>query len=160
MREVVARTRRPGPWVWVWVWVWVWAVVAGQAFLLASWLPRLGGPERGLALAFVCASGLVIAIGVALAVVDLRATLLLTDDALLVERRWRPLRIPRAAVRAVDGNIHGRPSWSESVVLTVAGRDRPMRLGGFDVHARVLIPRLQDSAGVGATPDDPAGPRR
>ncbi|WP_217616600.1 hypothetical protein [Cellulomonas sp. GbtcB1] len=107
-------------------------------------------------------SGLLIVMAVVLAVVDLRAALVLTDDALLLERRWRPLRVPREAVRAVDGNIHGRPSWSESVVVTVAGRDRPIRLGGFDVHARVLIPRLQEWAGVGDAvpgPEDVAPPR-
>ncbi|MBW0255469.1 hypothetical protein [Cellulomonas sp. PS-H5] len=96
-------------------------------------------------------SGLLIVMAVVLALTDLRATLVLTDDALLLERRWRPLRVPREAVLAVDGNIHGRPSWSESVVVTVAGRDRPVRLGGFEVHARVLIPRLQEWSGVGDT---------
>lgn len=143
MREVLARTARPGRWVWL--------IVVGQGFALASWLPRLGGEERGVALLFVCASGLLIVMAVVLALTDLRATLVLTDDALLLERRWRPLRVPREAVLAVDGNIHGRPSWSESVVVTVAGRDRPVRLGGFEVHARVLIPRLQEWAGVGDT---------
>ncbi|WP_147795170.1 hypothetical protein [Cellulomonas sp. Y8] len=143
MREVVARTARPGRWLW--------AGSAGQALLLASWVPRLGGEDHGLAVVFVCLSGLLIVMAVVLAVTDLRATLVLTDDALLLERRWRPLRVPREAVLAVDGNIHGRPSWSESVVVTVAGRDRPVRLGGFEVHARVLIPRLQEWAGVGDT---------
>lgn len=143
MREVVARTQRPGRWAWL--------IVVAQGLTLASWVPRLGGEERGLAVPFIGASGLLIVMAVVLAVVDLRATLILTEDALLLERRWRPLRIPRDAVLAVDGNIHGRPSWSESVVLTVAGRDRPVRLGGFEVHARVLIPRLQEWAGVGDT---------
>lgn len=143
MREVVARTARPGRWLW--------AGAAGQALLLASWVPRLGGEDHGLAVVFVCLSGLLLVMAVVLAVTDLRATLVLTDDALLLERRWRPLRVPREAVLAVDGNIHGRPSWSESVVVTVAGRDRPVRLGGFEVHARVLIPRLQEWAGVGDT---------
>jgi hypothetical protein len=143
MREVVARTARPGRWLW--------AGAAGQVLLLASWVPRLGGEERGLAAFFVSASGLLLVLWVVVAVVDLRATLVLTEDALLLERRWRPLRIPRDAVVSVDGNVHARPSWSESVVLTVAGRDRPVRLGGFEVPARVLIPRLQEWAGVGGT---------
>lgn len=143
MREVVARTARPGRWVWL--------IVVAQGLALASWVPRLGGEERGLAVLFVCASALLIVMAVVVAVVDPRATLVLTDEALLVERRWRALRVARDAVQAVDGNIHGRPSWSESVVLTVAGRDRPVRLGGFEVHARVLIPRLQEWAGVGDT---------
>jgi hypothetical protein len=153
MREVVARTARPGRWAWL--------VVVAQGLVLASWVPRLGGEERGLAVLFVCASGLLIVLAVVVAVVDLRATLVLTDDALLLERRWRALRIPREAVRAVDGDVHGRPSWSEAVVLTVAGRDRPVRLGGLDVPARVLIPRLQDWAGVGdavPAPEDSASP--
>ncbi|WP_187365111.1 hypothetical protein [Cellulosimicrobium cellulans] len=45
----------------------------------------------------------------------------------------------------MDGTVHGRPSWSESVVITVAGRGRPVRFGGFDVHA--LIARLQEWVG-------------
>ncbi|WP_431835745.1 hypothetical protein [Cellulomonas sp. Y8] len=150
----MARTPRPGRWVWL--------LVVSQGLVLASWLPRLGGEERGLAALLIGGSGVIIVMAVAQAVVDLRAALVLTDDALLLERRWRPLRVPREAVRAVDGNIHGRPSWSESVVVTVAGRDRPIRLGGFDVHARVLIPRLQEWAGVGDAvpgPEDVAPPR-
>jgi hypothetical protein len=143
MREVVARTARPGRWVWL--------IVVAQGLALASWVPRLGGEERGLAVLFVCASALLIVMAVVVAAVDLRATLVLTDEALLAERRWRALRVARDGVLAVDGNIHGRPSWSESVVLTVAGRDRPVRLSGLDVHARVLIPRLQEWAEVGDT---------
>ncbi len=154
MREVVARTQRPGRWVWL--------IAVAQAFALASWLPRLGGDEHRVAVLFVSASGLLIVMVVVVAVVDLRATLVLTDDALLLERRWRSLRVPRDAVLAVDGDVHGRPSWSESVVLAVAGRDRPVRFGGLDAPARVLIPRLQEWAGVGdtVTPDEDAAPRR
>lgn len=140
MHDVIARTVPPGRRVW-------WTVVA-QGLVLAFWVPRLGREEGGLAVLMVGASGLLVASGVVLALTDLRTALVLTDDALLLERRWRPLRIPRDAVRAVDGNIPGRPSWSEAVVITVDGRDRPMRLGPFDVHARVLIPPLQEWAGV------------
>lgn len=143
MREVVTRTARPGRWAGL--------MVVAQGLVLASWVPRLAGEERGLAVLIMSGSGLVIVLAVVVVLVDLRATLVLTEDALLLERRWRPLRIARDAVRAVDGNIHGRPSWSEAVVLTVDGRDRPVRLGNFDVPARELIPRLQEWAGVGDT---------
>ncbi|NHT19708.1 hypothetical protein [Cellulomonas sp. IC4_254] len=143
MREVVTRTVRTGRWAGL--------MVVAQGLVLASWAPRLAGEERGLAVLMICVSSLLIVVAVVLVLVDLRATLVLTEDALLLERRWRPLRIDRAAVWAVDGNIHGRPSWSEAVVLTVDGRDRPVRLGNFDVPARVLIPRLQEWAGVGDT---------
>jgi len=149
MHDVVARTRPPGRWAWL--------VVVAQGLVLASWLPRLGREEGGLAVLMVCLSGLLVVSGVILAVIDVRTALVLTDDALILERRWRPRRVRRDAVRAVGGDVHGRPSWSEAVVITVDGRDRPLRLGPFDVHARVLIPRLQEWAGVGdAMADDRA----
>ncbi|WP_203669635.1 hypothetical protein [Cellulomonas pakistanensis] len=148
----MATTKRPG--------AWSWSIVISQALLLALWLRRLGGEEHRLAIVMVSASGVLVVSALVLALVDLRASLVLTDDALLLERRWRPLRIPRDAVLAVDGNVHGRPSWSEAVVVTVRGRDRPVRLGNFEVHARVLIPRLQEWAGVGDTVPAADAPHR
>lgn len=147
MREVVTTTKRVGRWLW--------ALVVVQAVQAVMYGVRVASGERGAAVLLLVMTTTVVVGGVVILLVDVRATLVLTDDALLLERRWRPLRIRRDAILAVDGNVHGRPSWSEAVVLTVHGRDRPVRLGNFEVHARVLIPRLQDWAGVGDTPAAP-----
>lgn len=154
MREVLGRTKRPSRWMWVLPVSQVPQVVIHGSEVLAG--------DRGVSLVILVLSTLTVVAGTALMTIDLSAGLVLTDDELVVERRRRPRRIPRADVVAVDGNIPGRPDWSESVVLTVreAGTDREVRIGNLDTHARVLIPRLREWAGVGAEPGPPgaAGP--
>jgi hypothetical protein len=147
VREVLARTQRPSRLLWV--------NAGAPTLLLAVWVPRVLGGERGVAVVLVVLAAVSLTAAVATMLVDARAALVLTDDELVVERRLglRPRRVARLAVRAVDGNVHGRPSWSDTVVITVrdGDRDRLFRLGGFDVHARVLVPRIQEWAGVGDT---------
>jgi hypothetical protein len=143
MREVVTTTKG--------VPRWLWALVLVQAVQAVTYGVRVASGEGGEAILLLVMTSLVAVCGVVVLLVDLRATLVLTEDTLLVERRWRPLRVPREAVLAVDGDVRGRPSWSGSAVLTVRGRDRPVRLGNVEMHARVLVPRLQEWAGVGDT---------
>jgi hypothetical protein len=142
MREVLATSKRVPPW-------W-WTNLAVQALLLGLWAWRLAQGERGAAVVLTVGFALVVVLGVLGGLVDRSSALVLTDEALVVERPWRPRRIPRAEIRAVDGDVHGRPGWSDAVVLTVG--HRTVKLGGFDAHPRVLIPRLQEWAGVGGTP--------
>jgi hypothetical protein len=78
------------------------------------------------------------------------ATITITDDGLLITRLRGVQRIERSAVRAVHGDVPGRPSWSEyAVVETDAGA---VRLAGLDVGVPALVERLQQWAGVGEQP--------
>lgn len=141
MEKVVAR--RPTPWylmgsglvgVW-WVmrmlvdvagWSWTWALpTAVAAVVLVSWV----------ALGF-----------------DAQA-LVLTDDALEVRRRFRPLTIPRDAILGARGEIPGRPRWSTRAMVETA--DGTRRLPGFaDTHVGHVVEAVQEWAGV-----DERGPR-
>lgn len=149
MREVLARTRRPPRWFW--------AVPIAQVPTLLLYAPRVVAGERGVPLLLLALSTVVVLAGVATMTIDQRGALVLTDDALRHERRWRPLRVDRGAVVAVDGSVPGRPDWSGHVVVTVSrpGGTRTVRLRNLDVHARQLIPRIQGWAGVGARPAPP-----
>ena len=80
-----------------------------------------------------------------------RTELVLGDGALEVRRRFRPLVVDREDVVAVRGDVPGRPTWSEYVVVET--RDRTVRLPAFDRGPRDLIPLLQEWAGVGEQPD-------
>ncbi|WP_258724864.1 hypothetical protein [Cellulomonas sp. NS3] len=91
-----------------------------------------------------------LAVGVLLAARP--AELVLTEDALVLRRRLRPLTVARASVRAVRGDVRGRPTWSHAVVLQL--EDRTLRLPALEPGAGVLVPRLQSWAGVGEDPDE------
>jgi hypothetical protein len=139
----------------------MWVVPSAAALQVVMYGWRVAHGERDAALVMLVLSVLLVAAGMLVVLTQPRTALVLTEDALLLERRWRPVRVPRADVLAVDGSIRGRPSWSEYAVLTVRddagppGAVRTVRVGvGLDVHARVLIPRLQEWAGVGAPPDE------
>jgi hypothetical protein len=148
VREELGRARPPSRWFW--------ALPVGAATQTTGYGWRVLEGERGGAVLMLVLSSLLLATATATMLVSPRARLVLTDDALLLERRWRPLRVPRADVVDVDGDVRGRPDWSEYAVLTVRaadGTDRTVKVGaGLDVHARVLVPRLRAWAGVGDAP--------
>jgi hypothetical protein len=142
VHEVIARAPRAPRWAWV--------GLALNALLCVHWAWRFaqdGETEAAVLLTLVL-------IGTAGFVVALLsrppATVTITDDALLIARLRGPQRIERSAVRAVHGDVPGRPTWSEfAIVETDAG---PVRLAGLDVGVAVLVERLQDWAGVGEQP--------
>ncbi len=147
MREVLGRTRRPATPVF-------WINAGLQSALLAMWAWRVLQGERGIAVLLTALFALSAGLTLAVLLSDLSSTLVLTDDALVVERRLglRPRVIRRAEIRAVDGSVPGRPRWSEVLVLTVG--ERTVKLGGFDTPVHELIPRIRDWAGV--LPADPS----
>lgn len=148
MGEVVARAPRQTRQIWL--------TLGIQALLAVVWGVRfLTDGDRGAAVLAGCFVVLVL-VGLVLALAPPALTLTLTDEALVVTRRWRPLHVRRGDVRAVRGDVPNRPSWSGQVVVETAD-GRAVRLPRFDVPPGVLIPRLQDWAGVGERPS-PEGP--
>ncbi|NKY38970.1 hypothetical protein [Cellulomonas septica] len=147
MEEVVARS--PGPPRWLYVLV----VVNGAT--AAYWAVRLAGGTRDAAVVLGAAGCLALAAALALLLDRLRARLVVTDDALRVERRWRPRTIARDEIRAVRGDVPDRPSWSQAVLVEVAD-GRVVHLSPLDASAGDVIVRLQRWAGVGerATPGE------
>ncbi|RMI04783.1 hypothetical protein EBM89_17690 [Cellulomonas triticagri] len=151
MREVVGRTP-PVP-------RWFWVVPVGQVPMLVGFGQRVVEGERGASVVVLVLGAITAVLGTVTAAGWVPTTrVVLTDDTLRVERPWRPLRVDRSAVVAVDGNVPGRPSWSEAVVVTVrepGAPDRAVRLPRLGTHARVLVPRLREWAGIGdAAPAD------
>lgn len=146
MREVLSRTKRPSPVVF-------WLNVGLQSILLGAWGWRVVQGERGIAVLLTIAFAVSVTLLLTVLLADLRSALVLTDDALLVERPLglRPRVFARAGIRAVDVEAAGRRGRYELLVLSAAGRT--VRLGGFDVPARALLPRLRDWAGAAGTPD-------
>ncbi|MFS0703806.1 hypothetical protein AB6N23_04720 [Cellulomonas sp. 179-A 9B4 NHS] len=139
MREVVARTPPPPRWLGV--------LAAVQLVNLVYWTVRLFGGERDAAVVMVVSVAVALAAATAALVASRRATLVLTPDHLLLERRRHPLTIARQDVRGVRGDVPGRPSWSEVVLLDVGGRE--VRLPVLDARPATLVPRLQRWADVG-----------
>ncbi|HEY0216301.1 MAG TPA: hypothetical protein VGC57_07915 [Cellulomonas sp.] len=139
MSEVIARAVRPSRWIWTNLLV--------QALLASLWTRRFLDDGEVLAGVVAGAFVLLLLLGCTLVATTPRATVVLTDEVLLVQRRWRPRRVARSSVRAVHGDILGRPTWSETVVVeTDTGA---FRLGGFDIGTAALIERLQNWAQVG-----------
>ncbi len=139
MREVLATTG-PTP-------RWLWGMAAVQAANFALWTVRLVRGDDDA----VVVMAVTLAVAVAAATVALvggrRVRLVLTDDALHVERRFRPVTVPRAAVRGVRGDVPDRPGWSQAVLVELDGR--VVRLPAVDAPPSVLVPRLQAWARVG-----------
>ncbi|MBI9113710.1 hypothetical protein [Sanguibacter suaedae] len=83
---------------------------------------------------------------------DCRAWLVVRDDELEVRRRFRaPQIVARADVVAVEGDVAGRPTWSEHVVVRTD--DRTLDLPRF--HRRPpadLVPQLQEWVDTGRRP--------
>lgn len=76
-----------------------------------------------------------------------RVELILTSDRLEVRRRFRPHLIDRREITAVRGDVPGRPSWSEQVLVETRGG--VVRLPPLDRPPAEVIPELQQWAGVG-----------
>lgn len=126
------------------------ARVSGTAYLViaALWLwpaVRDGDVGRGVV------GGLWVVLAVAWLVLGSgpRARLVLDDDVLRLVRPLRPWSVRRADVVAVRGDVPGRPTWSGSLVLET--RDGSHRVSGLEPGPAVLVPRLQEWAGVGET---------
>ncbi|MFE5310420.1 hypothetical protein [Isoptericola sp. NPDC056578] len=147
MHEVVARTPRQTRLFWGLLVTWTCVLAVNTARLA-------GGADRStVVLAVVAALGMVAAL--AQLVASRSGQLVLTDDELRVERRRRPLAIPRADVRAVRGNLRDRPTWSDQVIVEHAGGET--RLPRYDLAPGLVIARLQEWARVGERPDGAAG---
>jgi hypothetical protein len=89
-----------------------------------------------------------------LAVAGTRTALVLHDERLELRRRRRPLAIARADVVGVKGDVPGRPTWSEGVVVVT--RTGEVRLPALDRPPGDVIVRLQRWAGVGEGEGPPA----
>jgi hypothetical protein len=142
VHEVIARAPRAPRSAWVGLTV--------NVVLCALWAWRFardGDGEAAVLLVLAVVATACLTVGV---LNRPQATVTITDDALLIARLRGVQRIERSAVRAVHGDVPGRPSWSEyAVVETEAGA---VRLAGLDVGVPALVERLQQWAGVGEQP--------
>ncbi|MFI2101677.1 hypothetical protein ACH436_00140 [Isoptericola sp. NPDC019693] len=147
MHDVVARTPRQPRLAWglLATWACLFAVQTVRLLDAVDWPTILLGVAAAL--------GMVAAI--AQLVASRSGQLVLTDDELRVERRRRPLTIPRGAVRAVRGNLRDRPTWSARVVVEHAGGE--VTLPRYDLAPALVIACLQEWAGVGERPEAAAG---
>lgn len=124
--------------------------------LAAMWTWRAVRTGETMAVVLAVAFVLLLAVWVVLGLRGPGTALVVTPEALHLRRRVRPLVIPRADVVAVRGDVDGRPSWSTRVVVETA--DRTVPLPELDRSPAVLVPRLQEWAGVDehARADPPA----
>jgi hypothetical protein len=118
---------------------------------VAYWTWRIASDEHGTARAVVVGIGLAVLVGVLVALVLIHrgrggAVLVLTDTELRLERRRRPVVLERRHVVAVRGNVPGRPSWSERVLVET--RDDLVTLPPLDRSPALLVPELQEWARV------------
>ncbi|MBO1752824.1 hypothetical protein J4G33_13505 [Actinotalea sp. BY-33] len=79
-------------------------------------------------------------------VVASRTMLTITSDELAVRVGLRTVEILREQVTDVEGNVPGRPTWSEHVVVHHAGRTTA--LPALETLPAELIPLLRDWAGL------------
>ncbi|ACQ79663.1 hypothetical protein Bcav_1405 [Beutenbergia cavernae DSM 12333] len=146
MREIVGRSPKQTSVLWV--------PVGLGLFWTGYWTVQLA---RGDDRAPIIVAVVVAFVGLSVAVLlNGRTSLVLTDDELILERRHRPLRVERAAVRAVHGDVPDRPTWSEVVV--VEHDSGSVRLPPIDVPPGTVIERLQRWADVGERPGTSAPP--
>ncbi|WP_129336546.1 hypothetical protein [Cellulomonas endophytica] len=104
-----------------------------------------------LSVAFVC--------GVALAASSRQSVLSTRGDVLVWRRPFRTdVVVARAAVRAVHGDVAGRPSWSGKTVVETTGG--AVTIAGVEPAPAVLVPLLQEWAGVGERLAPPGPPSR
>lgn len=132
--EVIARSPKKPPWLWVQLIV--------QSILFAYWANKFR--DRGDAdVAIVITVGFFIILVLSIAAVFgyQRVTLVLTDDSVTLQRRWRPIAVARTEIRAVRGEIPGRPSWSSSLVLELDD-ERTVTLPTFGQTGKALVPRM------------------
>ncbi|QTE31102.1 hypothetical protein [Pengzhenrongella sicca] len=141
--EVIARSAKKP--------LWLWAQIFSQALLLIFWANKLREGDDGAAIVMTVLLSIVVILSVAAVFGFQRVELVLTDDAVLLRRRWHPITVARADIRAVRGDIPGRPSWSASLIVQLdAGQI--VTLPTFGQTGATLVPTLQEWAGVGETP--------
>ncbi|MBB2924401.1 hypothetical protein [Cellulomonas cellasea] len=132
------------------------ALLVINVLQLALWVTRALREDDPVAtLLAVALAVLVVGLAVSVLLTRRPAELVLTEDALTLRRRRRPLTVARASIRAVRGDVRGRPTWSHTVVLHLD--DRTLRLPALEPGAGVLVPRLQTWAGVGEDPEERLG---
>jgi hypothetical protein len=68
--------------------------------------------------------------------------LVVAGDELRLEQWWRSWSVRRADVVSIDGDVPGRPAWSES--LEIETSERTYRVGGLDQRPQVLLPLLRE----------------
>lgn len=128
--------------------------------VLVGWnavgLPLLIGlnlhlPWWGIAVAVAVGAGVLLPLGAALTATRLE----ITDDALVVRRRLRPVVIPRDAITAVDGDVPHRPTWSSVVVVTTEAGERKLPVFAQPGIGEI-VERLQDWSGTRPPEEAPA----
>jgi len=144
-QQIVAR-ERPRP-----RWFWVGPILGLVGVSAATVNMALGRWGQVL---FV----ILFAVLLTVAVIDLllpadRKQAVVTDDVLRVGRWGRVSTIARNDVRAVHGDVLGRPTWSDRVVVEHVGGE--LRLPLYAEPPSEVIGRLQEWAGVGERPGDP-----
>lgn len=117
--------------------------------LLWGWQALTEGGPLQIAMAILATVAL-ITFGT-MSIVGTRIELVLRGDALQLRRRLRPLTVSRADVVAVRGDVLGRPSWSQCVIIETRSGD--VRLPALNPSPSVLIPRLQRWVEVGERPE-------
>jgi len=141
--RILARTPRTPRWTFPWVLL--------QGAMLAYWTWQIGAEEQGTARAVIVAVGAILLVAFVAAMVQLYrgrggAAVVLSERELRLERRVRPVTLARHEVLAVRGNVPGRPSWSERVVIETPGGLVSLPL--LDKSPALIVPRLQEWAGV------------
>lgn len=124
-------------------------IVNGTNFAFWAW--RIGTEEQGRGRLVVLAVSAVVFLAVVggFVLVFRRrggTSLVLTDTELRLVRRLNPVVIRRQEVLAVRGNIPGRPSWSEHVLVQTQGGLHT--LPPLNRPASELIPALQQWSGA------------
>lgn len=100
-------------------------------------------PWWGVALVVAVGAGVLLP----LAAASTATRLEITDDALVVRRRLRPVVIPRDSILAVDGDVPRRPTWSSAVVVTTAAGERTLpRFATPSIGE--IVEELQDWSGT------------
>lgn len=95
-------------------------------------------------------AGIALAGYVWMAVSTRRVELVVHEDHLQLSRRFRSLSIARSDITAIRGDVPGRPTWSQQVLIETD--DRTVRLPALDRSPSETIARLQEWAGVGEQP--------
>ena len=121
------------------------------AMQLLLWVPRALTEREPLQIAFAIFAAVGLAAAVWMSLAGTRIELLVHEESLELRRRFRPLTVARADVVAFKGNVSGRPSWSEYVIIET--RNGEVRLPALKPSPAVLLPRLQRWAGVSENPE-------
>ena len=142
--EIVASQTAP---VRLWKWqlgLWV--------LLFSGWGWQAVAEPTGLRITMATMAGASVVMYAWMLTSGVRVQLVLAGDTLHLKRPLRPLAVARSEILAVGGDVPGRPTWSQQVVIKT--RAREIKLPAFDLPPAEVIARLQSWAGVD---EDPAG---